>query len=296
MSKTIAPNSETQIIGGFDTYGKQGAVWVDAGFDYNGRFVGYTDDNAVVEGAADKLVMTANPYSHKNDVVQVVDNAKQMLFTAQPVAVPEGGSISFEYTLAATGYGTAAGELRDGFASFNALDFDNGLAFDWFTSNDRLCAVYARIGFPQVPGIKYNLEQRTKPATSFLLGRKYFYFDHIRIDRWRNPIYAAYKRWEWQQKKNLYFAFFQEINAATAPGQQHTYKIVYAQGQNRAEWWLDGRKVYTAENILHKASKFTLAYGLMTERDLGENGSVSCHGQGMRGEWSAIRVTTTPAT
>jgi Family of unknown function (DUF6081) len=46
------------------------------------------------------------------------------------------------------------------------------------------------------------------------------------------------------------------------------------------------------ENILHKVKQFTLAYGLMTERDLGKTASVSCHGQGMHGEWSAVRVTT----
>lgn len=291
-----ANGTPTYSVGGFDTFGKEGATWVPAGFDHDGKFIGYTDDNAVVEGTSAKLVMTANPYTHKNHIVQVLDNAKQMLFTAQPVDVPEGGLISFEYDLAATGYNTIPGELRDGFCSFNALDFDNGIALDWFTSNDRLCAVYARIPFPQIAGMKYDLEKRTPAARNFLLGRLYFYMDHVRTDRWRNPIYNAYKRWEWDKKKKYYFAFFQEIPTPTFPGQQHTYKIVYDQGNNRAEWWLDGRKVYEAENILHKVKRFTLAYGLMTERDLGKSESISCHGQGMRGEWSAVRVTTQPGT
>ncbi len=291
-----AGQGQTESIGGFDSFGKEGATWVPAGFEYNGKFVGYTDDNAVVEGTPDRLVMTVNPYSHKNDIVQVLDNAKQMLFTDQPVSVPEGGTISFEYDLAATGYNTIPGELRDGFASFNALDFENGIALDWFTSNDRLCAVYARIPFPQMPTMKYDLEKRAKPIVSFLLGRRYFYMDHIRTDRWRNPMYARYKRWEWKMKEKYYFAFFQEIPTPTFPSQQHTYKIVYDQGHNRAEWWIDNRKVYEAENIKHKVKQFTLAYGLMTERNLGKTASISCHGQGMQGEWSAVRVTTMPAT
>ncbi len=295
QAESTATSRQTYTVGDFDTFGKENAVWVPAGFEYKGNFVGYTDDNAVVEGGKDKLVMTANPYSHKNDVLQVLDNAKQMLFTAQPVEVPDGGRISFEFELAATGYITIPGEFRDGFCSFNALDFDSGLALDWFAGDDRLCAVYARIPFPQMKGIPVNLEQRYTPPTSFLLGRRQFYFDHIRIDKWRNPLYAAYKKFEWSKKKNYFFAYFQEVKVPTKKGQTHHYKLMYDQGANRAEWWVDGQLVYTAENIMQKAKRFILAYGLMTERNLGETASVSCHGQGMRGEWSAITVTTEPS-
>jgi hypothetical protein len=40
---------------------------------------------------------------------------------------------------------------------------------------------------------------------------------------------------------------------------------------------------------------FIAALGLMTEKDIVEGKSVSCHGQGLIGEWSELRVTSRSA-
>lgn len=285
----------TYVIGDFQTFGQEGATWVQAGFvTSNSDFYAYADENAVVEGSPDKLTMTANPYSHTNDLLQVLDNAKQMLFSAQPVAVPDGGTITFEFEMAATGYNTTPGDLRDGFASFNALDFGTGLALDFFTSNDRMAAIYARLGFPQMKGIVYDLKNRAPKLRTFILRTFFLYFEHRRIDQKRSRLYRLLRNIAWQRKQDKFFAIFKETaKVTTTPGQKHKYSLFYDQGNDRIEWWIDGKLIYAVEDVRFKARSFTLAYGLMTEKDMGKHGSVSLHGQGMRGEYSTITVTTT---
>jgi len=292
---TIGTEPGTYLVGGFDSFGKPGAQWVQAGFTYgDGEYFAYADDNATVEGTADRLVMDVSQYSHTQAIVQMLDNAKQMLFSAQPVAVPDGGTISFEFTMAATGHDTMPGDLRDGFASFNALDFGTGLALDFFTSDDRLAAIYARLPFPQMEGIPMDMEKRTPKLKATILRSLFIYFEHRRIDQKHTRLYRLVRNLGWRLKQDKFFAIFKETNRlSTQPGQQHSYKLFYDQGNNRIEWWVDGTLIYAVDEVKFKAKSFTLAYGLMTEKDLGAEGSVSCAGQGMHGEYSAITVTTT---
>ena len=50
------------------------------------------------------------------------------------------------------------------------------------------------------------------------------------------------------------------------------------------------------DQVPDKIRGFTAALGLMSEIDIVDGKSVSCHGQGVTGRWSPMRVTTSAAT
>lgn len=59
------------------------------------------------------------PISRKHDHLQILDNAKHMYFSTQPVEIPESGEISFELNIWARSTGTAPNDLYDGYVSLN---------------------------------------------------------------------------------------------------------------------------------------------------------------------------------
>lgn len=90
-----------------------------------------------------------------------------------------------------------------------------------------------------------------------------------------------------------YFCIFKELELTTVPGERHDYRIHYDQTADRVEWYVDGMLANVEENVPDKLEGFTLAMGLMTEKELGANGSTSLHGQGLQGDWSATTITRT---
>jgi hypothetical protein len=92
-----------------------------------------------------------------------------------------------------------------------------------------------------------------------------------------------------------YFCLFDERDLAGEPGALHDYAIVYDQGEDRLRWYLDGACVWEQRDVPVKIEGLQAALGLMTEKDINSRGSTSLHGQGLRGEWSPLRVTFAPA-
>jgi len=89
------------------------------------------------------------------------------------------------------------------------------------------------------------------------------------------------------------FCIFNELaEMTTAQGQEHAYRITYDQGADTVEFEADGRVVDRYEHVPDKITGFIAALGLMSEIDQLDGKSVSCHGQGVIGRWSPMRVTT----
>ncbi|MCZ2111959.1 MAG: DUF6081 family protein [Dehalococcoidia bacterium] len=87
------------------------------------------------------------------------------------------------------------------------------------------------------------------------------------------------------------FCIFNELkDLPAAPGQVHDYRITYDQGADTVEFEADGRVVDRYEHVPDKITGFIAALGLMSEIDISEGKSVSCHGQGAIGRWSPMRV------
>jgi hypothetical protein len=241
----------TRIIGGFGDIFKPGCPWTIGGFALpDGSTWSYREPNAIVLAQRRRLRVTAMPLTRSHDRVQILDNAKHMYFTRERVEVPPGGALTIDVRISAQGFGTAPGDLYDGFVSYNLLDFETGTAIDVFVSNDVIATVYARLPFPGVP----------VPETGDL----------------------------------RYYAVFKELDVPTSPGMPHDYRITYDQGAARVSWWVDGGLVNVEEGVPDQIGGFTLAMGLMTERDIAEGKSTSLHGQGLQGEWSETQVTLTP--
>lgn len=86
-----------------------------------------------------------------------------------------------------------------------------------------------------------------------------------------------------------YFAIFEEWEHE--PGARLRVAIAYDRDAGEARWRLGGAEVWRYR-VPVPLSGFVAALGIMTEKDLGPAGSVSCHGQGVIGEWSPLEITT----
>jgi hypothetical protein len=89
-----------------------------------------------------------------------------------------------------------------------------------------------------------------------------------------------------------YFALFDEQPLPRGPQQPHRYKITYDQGAAELSFFVEDQLVNREVNV-PRIESFIAALGLMTEKDIVDGKSVSCHGQGLIGEWSELRVTYT---
>jgi hypothetical protein len=92
-----------------------------------------------------------------------------------------------------------------------------------------------------------------------------------------------------------YFALFKEQPLPRGPQQSHRYRITYNAGGDELLFYVDDKLVNHEVNV-PKMGSFIAALGLMTEKDIIDGKSVSCHGQGLVGEWSELRITRRSAT
>lgn len=138
------------VYGDFADILKADSKWVQAGFPTPDGFWEYREPNALILVQNGKLRVTAVPLTRANDNVQILDNAKHMYFSRERFDVPEGGEISVETEITARVFNGTPDDLYDGFVSINLLDFNTGLAIDFFVCNEKYATVCARLPFPGV--------------------------------------------------------------------------------------------------------------------------------------------------
>jgi hypothetical protein len=85
-----------------------------------------------------------------------------------------------------------------------------------------------------------------------------------------------------------YWALFDErrLDAAGV----HGYSIAISPAESSIVWTVDGTELRRQTMPAYRLGPLMLGLGLMTEKDIGPEGSVSCHGQGLRAEWSPIKI------
>ncbi len=91
-----------------------------------------------------------------------------------------------------------------------------------------------------------------------------------------------------------YFALFKEQPLPKGEQQAHRYKITYDQGAAELSFYVEGELVNHEVNV-PKMESFITALGIMTEKDIVNGSSASCHGQGIAAEWGPVTITRTPA-
>ncbi len=237
-----------KTLGNFDSIISSTDTWKIGGFPLqDGSFWSYREPNAVVIVRNGFLYVRA-PLSNQHDSVQILDNAKHMYYSAEPVEVPEEGELEVELQIRARTKDTVPGDLYDGYVSLNLLDFTTGAALDFFANDDQYASVYGILPFPGV----------TVPDTD----------------------------------QTKYFCLFKEATEHFKPREFNTYKITYSRANDEAVFFVNGHEVRREKNIPIKLNQFTVALGIMTEKDLTPEGSVSVHGQTVIAEYSPVTIVT----
>lgn len=192
--------------------------------------------------------MGVRRFTQSHDKVQILDNAKHVLFSTKTFDVPADGSLTIAVTIDSMGTHCVEGDLYDGFASLLCLDLSTGTAIDVFCRGDLCAAVFARLPFP---GIAVGEVEPLK-----------------------------------------YWGIFDERKLA-APG-PHDYAITIDSRARHIGWTVDGELMRAQTMPDYDLGPLVLGLGLMTEKDIGPDGSVSVHGQGVGAEWSPITITSPP--
>ncbi len=90
--------------------------------------------------------MGVRRFTRSHDRVQILDNAKHVLFSTRSFPVATGVTMSWD--MEAEGLHCAPGDLYDAFASLLCIDLSTGTAIDVFCRDDICAAVFARLPFP----------------------------------------------------------------------------------------------------------------------------------------------------
>ncbi|MGH9196834.1 MAG: DUF6081 family protein, partial [Acidimicrobiia bacterium] len=92
-------------------------------------------------------------------------------------------------------------------------------------------------------------------------------------------------------KPMKYWALFEERHLSPTPSTFHNCRLVI-EPSSGITWWADGERIAGKPYPEFPLGPFTLGLGIMTEKDITPEGSVSIHGQGVLAEWSPIEITT----
>lgn len=108
----------------------------------------YRDDNATVSCGENRCTIDIPMFTKQHSQVQIFDNPKH-LFLATRAWETGNGPLSFSTTMSAAVDGHP-NDYRDGFASFNVLDFASAMVFDIVSNGSHLWAIYERLLMPGV--------------------------------------------------------------------------------------------------------------------------------------------------
>ena len=245
-------------------------------FDYggfplpDGSFWRFREPEATVVVEHDRLRVAVHPLTRKHDRMQVLDNAKNMYFSKAVVAVPEEGEVSVEAGVSAHIIEGRDDDLYSGFVSLHVLDFQTGLAFDWFVANRKAATVYARLHFPGV-----EPQGGGPPPAGLSPGGGSGGVPPLDEDDPQRP---------------RYFCVFHEPDVRLRPGEEHRYRIAYRRDTDTVRFLRDGDEVDVYPQVPVKMDQFLIALGIMTEKPIGEQGSVSLFGQGAVATWTEVAV------
>lgn len=100
------------------------------------------------EVAQGKVRIAVDRFQNAYGGHQNIDNCKHLLVAKQTLPVAPTGISGFHCDITAQSTGANPRDYRDGFVSFNVLDFTTGMVFDICATGDQLFAIYERLPFP----------------------------------------------------------------------------------------------------------------------------------------------------
>ena len=108
------------------------------------------EEGAETRVANGELTVRVARFRNAHPWHQNVDNCKHLLLASDTLPVAPTGRTTFGAEIRAESLGATPFDYRDGFVSFNVLDFDTGMVFDVCATSDRVFAIYERLPLPHV--------------------------------------------------------------------------------------------------------------------------------------------------
>jgi hypothetical protein len=125
--------------------------WTIAGVPLgDGNFWMYEDPNAVISTSDNVFRISITEFSKSNNQVQIFDNPKHLYLTKNNYKPGETGQVGFSSEMKSVINGGNPDDYRDGFGSFNVLDFATGMVFDIITNGQKTWVIYERLSMPGV--------------------------------------------------------------------------------------------------------------------------------------------------
>jgi hypothetical protein len=130
----------------FQTQELDSSKWAVAAFPTgDGGFWKWEEPEAKIKTGDGKIELTVNPYTRFHDQVQIFDNPKHLILATRSFPVPKKGFISISFKMGAVTHNGNPDDFRDGFASFNVLDFASGLVFDFIATSTKVGVICERL-------------------------------------------------------------------------------------------------------------------------------------------------------
>jgi hypothetical protein len=139
----------------FHTPQLDASKWTVAAFPLgDGNFWKWEEPGAKIKTGDGKIELSVNPYTRFHHQVQIFDNPKHLILGSGSFPVPQEGFISISFKMGAVTQNGNPDDFRDGFASFNVLDFASGMVFDFIATSNKIGVIYERLLLPGITAQK----------------------------------------------------------------------------------------------------------------------------------------------
>lgn len=129
------------------------SLWTPAGVPLGGdNFWMYQDKNAEISYHGEMINVDISRFSLSHDQVQIFDNPKHLYLTKAGYKPGESGRLAFSCLMKSRIHDGDINDYRDGFGSFNVLDFNSGMVFDIVSNGEKLWVIYERLLIPGLIG------------------------------------------------------------------------------------------------------------------------------------------------
>jgi len=114
----------------------------------DGTFWEWAEPRAEVRVAGGEFSLKVEKYTRMNDVIQIFDNPKHLFLADRRFKLKQGVITRFSINMSADRFNSKTDDWREGFASFNVLDFNSAMVFDWIATDREFLSIYERLFVP----------------------------------------------------------------------------------------------------------------------------------------------------
>ena len=151
LSEKMANEVERAVYDDFSGPNLNPEKWIKAFYHLpDGTAWLYYDPNTKLKVAQGKCIIEVNPFSRKNDKMQICDNPKTLLASVQRIGASQGVKLSVESNVGCRTFNNNPEDIWDAFITLNLFDFQSGLVLDFVLNDHKLVALYERLYMPGI--------------------------------------------------------------------------------------------------------------------------------------------------